>query len=206
MGELILDETFQERVFDSRLRWRHEPKAWRIDSSTKSLLIEPAGATDYWQTTHYGFQADNGPFLAADVSGDWVLTTRVRFHPAHQYDQAGLMIHISPTCWIKTSVEYQLDRPSMLGAVVTNSGYSDWSTQNFTSTKNEIWLRIRREETDYIIDASMNGTDWDQIRMAHLLEDDPQKPVRCGLYACCPKETGFVAEFLQLRIELGRIK
>jgi len=205
MGELILHETFEGPVLDSRLRWIHEPKAWRVDPFAKSLRVEPAASTDYWQKTHYGFSADNGPFLAAEVSGDWVLTTHVRFHPAHQYDQAGLMIHLSPTCWIKTSVEYQLDRPSMLGAVVTNADYSDWSTQRFLSAKNEVWLRIRREETDYIVDSSTDGAEWDQIRMAHLLEDDPLKPTRCGLYACCPKETGFVAEFLQLRIESGRI-
>lgn len=205
MGELIVHETFECNELNPRLRWIHEPKAWRIDPSAKLLRVEPAGNTDYWQKTHYGFQADNGPFLAADVPGDWVLTTHVRFHPAHQYDQAGVMIHITPTCWIKSAVEYQLDRPSMLGAVVTNAGYSDWSTQDFVSTQNEVWFRLRREDTDYIVDASTNGNDWNQIRMAHLLEDVPRVPVRCGLYACSPKEGGFVAEFLQLRIESGRI-
>ena len=204
MEQLFLNETFDGPKLDERLTWHHEPSRWSIDSNQKLLRVEPGSSTDYWQKTHYGFQADNGPFLAASVSGDWILSTHVRFSPAHQYDQAGLMVYLSPTSWIKTSVEYQLDRPSLLGAVVTNAGYSDWSTQPFLSSTPEIWLRIRREETDYIVESSSDGMAWNQIRMAHLLDDDSESPTKCGLYACCPKESGFVAEFLHFKIELGR--
>jgi regulation of enolase protein 1 (concanavalin A-like superfamily) len=151
----------------------------------------------------HGFEADNGHLLFTQVAGDFVLTAKVRFHPAHQYDQAGLMVRVSPSCWLKTSVEYEPVGPSRLGAVVTNYTYSDWSTQGFVSGSGEVWLRVRREGDDYLIDASPNGSRWEQIRVAHLHEGRGQ-PVMGGLYACSPRGAGFRAEFDHLTVNSGR--
>jgi regulation of enolase protein 1 (concanavalin A-like superfamily) len=120
----------------------------------------------------------------------------------HQYDQAGVMVRASPSCWLKSSVEYEPAGPSRLGAVATNHGYSDWSTQSFASGPGEVWLRLRREGDDYIVEASADGKGWEQIRLAHLHEG---QVVACGLYACSPKGAGFAAEFDHLTIDLGRI-
>src|SRR5262245_27547310 len=122
--------------------------------------------------------------------GNFVMTTRVRFHPVHQYDQAGLMVRVSPSCWLKTSVEYEPDGPSRLGAVVTNKGYSDWSTQDYTPTASEVWLRIRREGSDYHTLASADGRAWSQLRIARLLDDPGAVAVASGLYACAPRGKG----------------
>ena len=72
-------------------------------SKAREFVVEPAGGTDFWQRTHYGFQADSGHFLYLEAAGDWDLSTEVRFAPAHQYDQAGLLVRLSPECWLKTS-------------------------------------------------------------------------------------------------------
>jgi uncharacterized protein len=200
-----LRELFDKPVVDPRLRWHCEPSRWSLDPVNRHLRIEPGGGTDFWQKTHYGFEADNGHLLSAQIDGDFVLATKVRFYPVHQYDQAGLMVRISRSCWLKTSVEYEPHGSSRLGAVVTNHGYSDWSTQAFPATLQEVWLRIRREGSDYIVEASQEGQDWEQIRMAHLHEDRPGATVGCGLYACSPKGAGYAAEFRFLYIDAGRI-
>lgn len=197
-----LNERFEGPGLDPRLSWHCPPPQWRLDPAG-GLLIETAGGTDFWQRTHYGFQADNGHFLFTPVSGNFVLATHVRFHPVHQYDQAGLMVRISPSCWLKTSVEYEPDGPARLGAVVTNDGWSDWSTQNFPPDYPEIHLRIRREGADYVVESSVSGANWTQLRMAHLHEDQPAQPVACGVYACSPKTAGYRAYFEYLRIELA---
>ena len=114
---------------DVRLRWYCEPARWSVDHATGSLRIYPDAETDFWQRTHYGFRVDNGHFLFPPVDGRFVMTTHVRFEPVHQYDQAGLMVRLSPDCWLKTSVEYEPGPTNRLGVVVTNTGYSDWSTQ-----------------------------------------------------------------------------
>ncbi|WP_437926271.1 DUF1349 domain-containing protein [Sorangium sp. So ce291] len=205
MTQLLVDEEFTKVGVDPRLEWRNPPARWVVEPERRVLVVEPGAKTDYWQRTHYGFQNDNGPFLFARVGGDFVMTTQVRFRPAHQYDQAGLMVRLSASCWLKTSVEFEPDGPSRLGAVVTNAGYSDWSTQPFPSDRREIWLRIRREGPDYLVESSDDGAAWTQIRMAHLHEDDGAREVPCGLYACSPTGEGFVAEFARLRIAPGRV-
>jgi regulation of enolase protein 1 (concanavalin A-like superfamily) len=188
---------------DSSLQWLNPPQHYY--SGEKALVIKPEAHTDFWQKTHYGFTPDNGHFLFAEIEGDFVLTTSIIFYPRHQYDQAGLMIRCSPTCWLKTSVEFEPEGASKLGAVVTNHGYSDWSTQEFLPFRNQVSLRIRREGSDYIVEYLKEDDMWVQMRMAHLMEDDGTQQVKAGLYACSPIGAGFEAHFTSLQINPGRI-
>ena len=197
-----LHERFTGPTLHPDLRWHCEPRRWTLTDG--GLRVEPEAGTDFWQRTHYGFEADNGHALLAAVTGDFVLSTHVRFRPLHQYDQAGLMVRLSPACWLKTSVEHEPGRAGRLGAVVTNAGYSDWSTQPFAAA--EVWLRVRREGQDYVVDASHDGQAWEQIRMARLHDDRMGLGVDCGVYACSPKDAGFVVEFGFLEVARGRLK
>ena len=181
-------------------RWWNPPARAEIRDSR--LVVATQAGTDFWQRTHYGFRADNGHCLLADWNrGDFVLSAFVRFHPVHQYDQAGLIVRLSPDCWLKTSVEYEPDGPNRLGAVVTNAGWSDWSTQDVPKALEAVALRVRRDGADYTVEyASEAAGPWSQIRIAHLAEDTGAA-VQCGLYACSPKGEGFVAEFDDLRLD-----
>ena len=67
----------------------------------------------------------------------------------------------------------------------------------------DVWLRVRREGDDCVVDSSRDGRGWEQIRLAHLHEGRGA-PVACGPYACSPKGAGFVAEFRSLTIDRGR--
>jgi uncharacterized protein len=194
----ILSEYFAKAELDPRLKWYNPPT--RFEVTKGRLYIYPDAKTDYWQKTHYGFSADSGHFLYLEVDGDFTITTRLAFKPAHQYDQAGLMVRLSPDCWLKTSVEYETGAPSKLGAVVTNAGYSDWSTQEFTHHRNELTLRITRTGDDYVVEATTDGHTWKQLRMAHLHNPD-KTPVQCGLYACSPVDAGYEVEFDNLKIQ-----
>jgi regulation of enolase protein 1 (concanavalin A-like superfamily) len=194
----ILSAEFETQL-DEQLTWFCPPREWVIQNCY--LEIFPDAKTDYWQRTHYGFRNDNGHFLYAEVAGDFVLTTKVRFFPKHQYDQAGLMVRLSSDFWLKTSIEFEPEEPNRLGAVVTRYGYSDWSTQDMAKSVNEYQLRIRREFDDYIVEYRQTDRDnWSQIRMAHL-ENANQAAVQCGLYACSPIAAGFKAQFDYLKIE-----
>ena len=197
---LILDERFDQPALNPRLRWLNPPPTWTVDPSLPALVVQPAAATDFWQETHYGFRADNGHFLFTEVAGDFTITTKVHFHPVHQYDQAGLMVRAGPSCWIKASVEYEPHGPARLGAVVTNQGFSDWSVQDFPRETREVCLRIRRETSDFIVEFAPNEqAGWSLMRIAHLNIENAV-PLSGGLYACSPKGAGFRAEFEFLEI------
>ncbi len=187
----------------SELQWYCEPAHWRVEDGC--LVLHTDAETDFWQRTHYGFQADNGHFYYTEATGDFTVTTHVRFAPAHQYDQAGLMLRLSADCWLKTSVEYEPELPNRLGAVVTNHGYSDWSTQDVGDELTELSLRVRREGRTYTVEYSLDEESdeeayWSQIRQATLLDDDGDGAVMAGLYACSPKAAGFTAWFDYLQI------
>lgn len=205
MNDVPLLEDFSGPSLDSRLNWRCEPDHWRLDNAAKCLRLRTDAATDFWQRTHYGFEVDNGHFLFLQAQGDFVLTTQVKFSGVHQYDQAGLMVRLSPACWLKTSVEFEPEGASRLGAVVTNGQYSDWSTQPISAQVRTVWFRVRAEANDYIVESSLDGHAWVQIRMARLLERPTVSSVSCGLYACSPKAAGFEAAFSFLDFQPGRI-
>jgi len=195
-----MDQRFDGRSLDPRLKWLNPPANWRADGN--ALVVEPDANTDFWMRTHYKFEADSGHLLFAEATGDVAVSTKVRFYPVHQYDQAGLMLRVDSNCWMKTSVEYEGDDPPRLGAVVTNRGYSDWSVQDFDRGCNELWFRLTRKGSDCMAEYSMDGAAWTMLRLAHL-DFDAAAQVECGLYACSPKGAGFRAEFGFLKIERG---
>jgi regulation of enolase protein 1 (concanavalin A-like superfamily) len=198
-SDRIVEDRFDQPTLNSRWRWLNRPPSWRVDPSLPGLIVEPSAQTDFWQETHYGFRSDNGHFLFTEIAGDFSITTKLRFVPANQYDQAGLMVRNGPLSWIKTSVEYEPHGPSRLGAVVTNRGFSDWSVQNFMREKSEICLRIRKEGGDFIIEFAFDEhSDWTLMRIAYL---EAAAPLACGLYACSPKGAGFKAEFSFVQID-----
>lgn len=190
-------EKFEKSELHKNLTWFCEPSKWSVKEG--QLHIIPDEATDFWQRTHYGFQADNGHFLYTEVTSDFNIEARVQCDFKHQYDQAGLMVRVSDQCWIKTSVEFEPDEPNKLGAVVTNNGFSDWSTQDVDDDFTDYRLRISREDSTYTVTYfHSKSNEWVQIRMFHLL-DEPK--VKAGLYACSPKKGPFTAQFDYLIIE-----
>ena len=195
----LLHETFAGPDYDRRLRWHNPPPSLR--NGTGGLAVETGAATDFWQGTHYGFRIDNGHFLGIPVAGDFVIETRVRTEPVHQYDQAGLMVRLSAECWIKTSVEFEPGHPSRLGALVTNAGWSDWSMQDIAAEQGrDVAFRIARTGSDYLVEAALQPAGrWTQIRLARLHADSGGE-IEAGLYACSPQGAGFRASFAMLRI------
>lgn len=199
---IILMEKFNNEEIDKSLRWFSEPNDWKLNTQKSQLTIKPDKQTDFWQKTHYGFQVDNGHFLYDQVEGDFRLTTKVKSKPMHRYDQAGLMVRVSSDSWIKTSLEFIPDGKSKLGAVVTNAGYSDWSSQEIDEVPDSLYFRISKKEITYYVDFSLDGTNWSQIRMSHLFTKSDSMNV--GIYACSPKESGYEVNFDFIKIE--RIK
>jgi uncharacterized protein len=194
-----IHETFDALTLSPEWQWYCPPARWAIQEGF--LVLEPDAKTDFWQRTYYGVQNDNGHFLYREIAGDFTLSTHLRFFPAHQYDQAGLMVRFSSECWIKTSVEYEPHGPANLGVVVTDRGFSDWSTQPFPDGQQSLDLRLTRQGSDYLVHYRVSNRDsWSQLRIAHL-DVPPASAVQCGLYACSPVSTGFRAEFDDLTIE-----
>jgi len=197
--EWILNEKFESEKLNSKLYWRCEPKNWFIDTTRSQLVLETDAETDYWQKTHYDFQVDNGHFLYTTTKKNFRMTTKVEALPKAKYDQAGLMIRFSEDMWVKTSLEYIPNGLSKLGAVVTNRGYSDWSTQYVECKEVNLYFRISKIAQNCYVDFSWDGEEWKQIRIAHLVIP-VDSPILAGFYACSPqgKEQHVRFDFLSI--------
>ncbi|MFM2028725.1 MAG: hypothetical protein RLZZ339_3442 [Cyanobacteriota bacterium] len=190
-----LSENFLQPALSDDFYWLNEPTHYRLGNG---LEISTDEKTDFWQNTHYGFQRDDGHCLLMRQVGDFSLMTQVEFQPREKYDQCGLMVRIDSQNWIKVSTEYESEQASRLGSVVTNLGYSDWATQDISSRYREMWYRISKRGSDFLLENSYDGQAWLQMRITHLhkIADDCQ----IGVYACSPIGKAFRCCFKTLQI------
>ena len=176
--------------------WFNRPAEFSIKDG---LHIKTDPGTDFWQRTHYGFRNDNGHALLCELAGDFCLQTHVRFTPQNRYDQCGLLLRLDAENWIKLSTEYETTRLSMLGSVVTNLGYSDWATTELDGDPGHMWYRVFKNGSDFLLQASNDGQEWQQLRIAHL--HAPCDAMQAGIYACSPMDGRFTCTFDQLLID-----
>ena len=104
--------------------WLNPPVAVAADGD--DLLVTAAGGSDLWQGTYYGFHRDNGHALLAPFAEGSAVEVSFVVDYQSLYDQAGLLVRVDETTWVKTGVEIS-DGIPQLSAVVTH-GDSDWST------------------------------------------------------------------------------
>lgn len=192
---MIFFEDFTSGQLPDGFYWFNEPAKQRLDNG---LELVTKAETDFWQNTHYGFQRDDGHCLFTKLSGDFSFATQASFAPVSQYDQCGLMLRVDAHNWIKMGVEFENPQISRLGSVVTNLGYSDWATQDISSTHTEMKYRISRCGDDFLLESAFAEAKWAQMRITHL--HAVGEAVAVGLYACSPMGAGFVCKFAWLQI------
>lgn len=174
-------------------KWIREPKHWKIDNNKLEVITEPN--TDLWQRTYYHFRNDNAPcFQFITEEKYFSFTVKTSFKDAkHRFDQCGIIIYLDSENWIKCSIEFENEEFQHLGSVVTNNGYSDWATTNISSSIKEMWYRLSRREDDYKIEWSIDGINFNQMRIAHLFKGNNK--IKLGVYACSPENSSFKAVF-----------
>jgi uncharacterized protein len=192
---MYLNEKFLQPTISEAFHWFNEPAKYQVG---KGLEIFTNEKTDFWQTTHYGFQRDDGHCLLTKLSGDFALTTQVEFRPREKYDQCGLMVRGDRENWIKVSTEYEDEQHSRLGSVVTNLGFSDWATQDIPSSHKQMGYRISKNGSDFLLESSFDCQDWTQLRIAHMHR--PFEQLEVGVYACSPIGKDFWCKFNLLAI------
>ena len=100
--------------------------------------------------------------------------------------------------WLKASIEYENNEFQRLGSVVTNHGYSDWSTTDIDVSVRSMWYRISRRESDYCLECSADGVHFKQMRICHMWEGGEE--IQFGIYACSPENSSFEAKFTHMAV------
>ncbi len=196
----------------SKGNWLNKPSQFSIEEDAVEIVTEPN--TDFWQRSYYGFQNNNAPALLCKSGDNFTFTVKVSFSYKALFDQCGLIIYLDSENWFKSSIEYENNQYSRLGSVVTNFGHSDWATSDIT-LPGEIWYRLSRRGPDFLLEHSLDGKAYQQMRIFHLhalgatsaemgCVNPPlaaTNPVQFGIYACSPGESTFSARFSVLKLE-----
>lgn len=174
--------------------WLNPPPAWSGDASR--LEVATALETDFWQATFYGFHRNSGHAWLAPVSGDFSLSARVTGDYRTLYDQAGLMLYLGETEWIKAGIEFT-DGLMHFSVVVTH-GASDWSVIPLPDAGPTDVLRARltRHDDAVRVQYAIGAMDWQMARLAPF----PAGDARAGVMACSPQREGFRAVFEDIAI------
>lgn len=173
--------------------WHNEPRNWKADQN--GLTMTTDAKTDFWRETYYSFARDNGHFLGFASDGGFTASMRIRGEFRTLYDQAGLMVRIDETKWIKTGVEFT-DGELFLSTVITD-GKSDWSVSQPFKELNDFRIRITIDKGAARIQASRDGSFWPLLRLAPF----PVAPsYQVGPTACTPERAGLTVHFSELSI------
>lgn len=175
-------------------QWLNPPPRWSGDAL--ALEIETGAGTDFWRDTFYGFVRDSGHAWLAPVAGDFSLSVRFTGGYETLYDQAGLMLRLDETAWIKAGIEYT-DGVMHFSVVVTGPR-SDWSVVPLpeATAATEIAARLTRHGDAVRVQYAVGDGPWRMARLAPF----PDAPARAGIMACSPERGGFLARFRGLEI------
>jgi len=171
-------------------RWSTNPLASREENG--QLIVAAEKGSDYWQTTMYEFQRDNGHSLLA--LWDRKDAIEVSFDLKgfdHLYDQAGLMLWNNTLQWVKAGIEINDGIPH-IGAVATET-YSDWSLAPVPEWAGQIiTIRASRLRDAVIIRARAGALPWRTIRVSRLHTEEGWQ---AGPYLCAPSSAGLEVVF-----------
>jgi uncharacterized protein len=182
----------------AEFRWINEPQQFSLEQGRISITTDPN--TDFWQRTYYGFRNDNAhSYIIPIAEEEFSLTVRTAFNSKKLFDQCGVLIYQDSENWFKASVEYEDESCSKLGCVVTNLGYSDWSSTDIASAQKSMFFRLSRRGQDFLAENSLDGVRYKQMRMFHLHRK--LDAVNIGIYACSPLDSSMTAVFTDLVLE-----
>jgi hypothetical protein len=175
-------------------RWLNTPPQWQGDAAHLTLVT--GDRTDFWRETFYGFVRDSGHAWLAPVSGDFSATAIVQGAYTTLYDQAGMMLRIDETRWIKAGIEYT--DGLMHFSVVVTSGVSDWSVIPLPAAGPEtpVHIRLTRHGDAVRVQFHLGDGHWQMARLCPF----PAEDAFVGVTACSPERVGFEARFEAIAI------
>jgi regulation of enolase protein 1 (concanavalin A-like superfamily) len=176
----------------SEASWLNPPAAATEDGA--ALLVDAREGSDFWRTTGYGFVRDDGHALLTPFPAGTAVEVDFAAGFTEQFDQAGVLVRVSPQTWIKAGVEFS-DGELQLGAVVTH-GASDWSLAPVPDwAGRDVTVRVSRSGDAVTVRARCADQPWRTVRLAHL---DPAAEATAGLYCCAPSRAGLRVRFTRL--------
>lgn len=174
------------------MTWMNPPAS--VHEAEGVLHVRTGDRQDFWRRTFYGFVHDDGHALLAPTEGAFSVEVTFEGDYEAQYDQAGLMLRVDESLWIKAGVEF-VGGVRWLAVVVT-LGRSDWSQLPLPGDAGPVCLRMTRVGDAVWVQYRV-GDEWVMARLAHLPAD---LPALAGPMCCSPSRAGFEVRFRDFRL------
>lgn len=185
------------KVNAKEMKWIRAPKQYEVTEHRVEIITEPH--TDLWQRTYYHFRNDNAPVLQLETDEQFFsFVVKTDFDTKVRYDQSGIVMYLDSDNWLKAAMEYENDNIQRLGSVVTNNGYSDWSSVDVDASIKSMWFRFSRREDDFCIENSVDGVNFKQMRICHMF--NAKEKISFGIYACSSEDSTFKASFTDMEM------
>ncbi len=165
--------------------WDADPKARTLAVAAaphSDIFVDPGGESQVNAETLLNAVT----LLGAPPQGDFRLWARVRVDFASAFDAGVLMIWLSETHWAKFCFEFSPAGQPMVVSVV-NKGVAD-DANAFDVDAGSVWLRVSRVGAVYAFHASLDGRDWQFVRVFVL--DEPGMAPVIGFEAQSPTGEG----------------
>ncbi|WP_433387360.1 DUF1349 domain-containing protein [Micromonospora sp. KLBMP9576] len=180
----------QRTVDWSEGEWCNEPVRAE-GAAAGTLLVQPAGGSDLWRHTSYGFVHDDAPALLAPLPAGQAMEVDFHLDYDRQFDQAGVLVRVDERNWVKAGVEFSDGQPQV-GAVVTRE-VSDWSVAPVpTWAGRGVSIRVSRDGDALTVRARADDEPWRLVRLAPLA---PEAAASAGPYCCSPTRAGLRVRF-----------
>ena len=195
---------------DPGLSWLNQPESATFAGSD-GLKVTPKPGADFWCKSYRTppHCENSGHALLSLIPADvreCCLQTEFTIRDHARYDQAGAMVYLDDTHWLKTGLEVEGGKIKM-SCVVTN-GASDWSYKAWPTKEAQMKITLKRYSGLCECEVECkNGDGWDFLRDAVIFYPDGKKEVdiRAGLLCAAPKKEkegeGMDAFFKSLSIQ-----
>ena len=183
-------------AIDPALCWNHPRESASLEGGA-GLRVTPKPGTDYWRKTFRDPPADraSGHALLYNVPSDaqqCTILTEFSLKEHVQFDQAGLIVYLDDSHWLKTGLEFE-NGVSNMSCVVTN-GQSDWNYLVWPTSQN-VKLRLTLQLYPGVCECKVEHWDergegeegkWTFLREAPIMGGPDG--VKVGPMCCAPKK------------------
>ncbi|MCZ4431235.1 DUF1349 domain-containing protein [Agrobacterium sp. SOY23] len=173
--------------------WHNEPQQWSLSDGVLQLTTDKN--SDFWRETYYGFTRDSGHFFGMQWQGDFTASLRVQGNYEELYDQAGIMVRIDGSRWIKAGIELS-DGAACIGSVLTVDR-SDWSTTAYSGDPRDFYLRVTVADGVLRLQTSGDGIRWPLLKLCPFPE---AQFYQVGPMCCTPEREGLEVTFSEFHV------
>jgi len=174
--------------------WLNRPPSAGIERGR--LKVRAAAGSDAWRTTSYGFVRDSAHALLTDLPDEMAVEVAFLADFDQQFDQAGVLVRIDETRWIKAGAEF-CDGALQASTVVTDS-VSDWSVAPIPEwAGHEVTVRVSRSGDALTVRIRRGDEAWRLLRLAPI---DPAAAAYAGPYCCAPEGDGLLVTFTRWQV------